>query len=63
MTTLKPGDAAPLFSATDQFGNVISLESLKGKKEIPKGVIIVTGKPGKDSFRDPSFAPWFKSLI
>lgn len=32
MTTLKPGDAAPLFSATDQHGNVISLESLKGKK-------------------------------
>lgn len=34
MTTLKPGDAAPLFSATDQHGNVISLESLKGKKVI-----------------------------
>ena len=32
MTTLKPGDAAPLFSATDQHGNIISLESLKGKK-------------------------------
>jgi len=32
MTTLKPGDAAPLFSATDQYGNIISLESLKGKK-------------------------------
>jgi peroxiredoxin Q/BCP len=32
MTTLKPGDAAPLFSATDQHGNLISLESLKGKK-------------------------------
>jgi peroxiredoxin Q/BCP len=32
MTTLKPGDAAPLFSATDQYGNVITLESLKGKK-------------------------------
>jgi thioredoxin-dependent peroxiredoxin len=32
MTTLKPGDAAPLFSATDQHGNAISLESLKGKK-------------------------------
>jgi len=32
MTTLKPGDAAPLFSATDQHGNMISLESLKGKK-------------------------------
>jgi peroxiredoxin Q/BCP len=34
MTTLKPGDAAPLFSATDQQGNVISLESLKGKKVV-----------------------------
>lgn len=34
MTTLKPGDAAPSFSATDQHGNVISLESLKGKKVI-----------------------------
>jgi len=32
MTSLKPGDAAPLFSATDQHGNAISLESLKGKK-------------------------------
>lgn len=34
MTTLKPGDAAPLFSATDQHGNAISLQSLKGKKVI-----------------------------
>ena len=34
MTTLMPGDAAPLFSATDQHGNVISLESLKGKKVV-----------------------------
>lgn len=34
MTTLKPGDAAPLFSATDQHGNVISLDSLKGKKVV-----------------------------
>jgi peroxiredoxin Q/BCP len=34
MTTLKPGDAAPDFSATDQHGNVISLESLKGKKVV-----------------------------
>ncbi|MDO9257229.1 MAG: thioredoxin-dependent thiol peroxidase [Bacteroidales bacterium] len=34
MTTLKTGDAAPLFSATDQHGNVISLESLKGKKVV-----------------------------
>jgi len=34
MTTLKPGDAAPSFSATDQHGNVISLESLKGKKVV-----------------------------
>lgn len=32
MTTLKPGNIAPSFSATDQNGNVISLESLKGKK-------------------------------
>ncbi|MEI8047794.1 MAG: thioredoxin-dependent thiol peroxidase [Bacteroidota bacterium] len=34
MTTLKPGDAAPLFTANDQHGNEISLESLKGKKVI-----------------------------
>lgn len=34
MTTLKPGDAAPLFSAADQHGNTISLESLKGKKVV-----------------------------
>ena len=34
MTTLTPGDAAPLFSATDQHGNIISLESLKGKKVV-----------------------------
>ena len=34
MTTLRPGDAAPFFSANDQHGNVISLESLKGKKAI-----------------------------
>jgi len=34
MTTLKPGDAAPHFSATDQHGNVISLELLKGKKVV-----------------------------
>jgi len=32
MTTLKPGDKAPDFSATDQHGNLISSESLKGKK-------------------------------
>lgn len=34
MTTLKPGDAAPQFSATDQHGNMISLESLQGKKVV-----------------------------
>jgi peroxiredoxin Q/BCP len=34
MTTLKSGDAAPSFSATDQNGNVISLESLKGRKVV-----------------------------
>jgi peroxiredoxin Q/BCP len=34
MTTLKAGDAAPNFSATDQHGNQISLESLKGKKVV-----------------------------
>ncbi|MFZ4546608.1 MAG: thioredoxin-dependent thiol peroxidase [Bacteroidales bacterium] len=32
MTTLKAGDNAPQFSATDQHGNEISLESFKGKK-------------------------------
>jgi peroxiredoxin Q/BCP len=32
MTTLKPGDIAPAFSASDQNGNLISLESLNGKK-------------------------------
>ena len=34
MTTLKTGDNAPAFSANDQNGNLISLESLKGKKVI-----------------------------
>jgi peroxiredoxin Q/BCP len=34
MTTLKPGDAAPNFSAPDQHGNLISNESLKGKKVV-----------------------------
>jgi peroxiredoxin Q/BCP len=34
MITLKPGDAAPLFSATDQNGVDIALESLKGKKVV-----------------------------
>ena len=34
MTTLKPGDVAPHFAASDQHGNEISLESLKGKKVV-----------------------------
>ena len=34
MTTLKPGDAAPQFSAIDQQGKEISLASLKGKKVV-----------------------------
>jgi len=34
MTTLSPGDVAPLFSANDQQGNLISLDSFKGKKVI-----------------------------
>jgi peroxiredoxin Q/BCP len=34
MTTLKPGDAAPLFAAADQKGKEISLESLKGRKVV-----------------------------
>ncbi len=34
MVTLKPGDAAPLFSANDQHGKEISLESLRGKKVV-----------------------------
>jgi thioredoxin-dependent peroxiredoxin len=34
MVTLKKGDAAPLFSATDQHGVDITLESLKGKKVV-----------------------------
>jgi peroxiredoxin Q/BCP len=34
MVTLKPGDAAPLFSANDQHGNLVSLEALKGKKVV-----------------------------
>ncbi len=34
MTTLKPGDVAPLFTATDQHGYLITLESLKGKKVV-----------------------------
>lgn len=34
MITLKPGDKAPLFSSTDQNGNPISLDALKGKKVV-----------------------------
>lgn len=34
MVTLKPGDAAPLFTANDQNGKEISLTDLKGKKVI-----------------------------
>jgi len=34
MITLKVGDAAPLFEAKDQDGNLIALASLKGKKVI-----------------------------
>lgn len=34
MTSLKPGDKAPLFESTDQYGNLISLSNLKGKKVI-----------------------------
>ena len=32
MTHLKEGDKAPHFTATDQYGNKISLQDLKGKK-------------------------------
>lgn len=34
MTTLKKGDAAPLFTAIDQNGNQVALEDLRGKKVI-----------------------------
>ncbi len=34
MTTLKAGDLAPQFSATDQHGNEITLETFKGKKVV-----------------------------
>jgi len=34
MTTLKTGDKAPTFSAKDQHGNLITLESFKGRKVI-----------------------------
>ena len=34
MITLKPGDKAPSFSGTDQFGNLVSLESFAGKKVV-----------------------------
>ena len=34
MTHLKPGDAAPAFSAKDQNGNTVSLSDFKGKKVI-----------------------------
>lgn len=34
MTTLKPGDKAPSFSALDQHGKEVSLETLKGKKTV-----------------------------
>ncbi len=32
MITLKPGDKAPSFSATDSFGEPVSLKDFKGKK-------------------------------
>lgn len=34
MTSLQPGDRAPEFSATDQFGNVIALNEFVGRKVI-----------------------------
>lgn len=34
MTTLKAGDPAPLFTATDQNGNQVILENYRGKKVI-----------------------------
>ncbi len=34
MITLKPGETAPLFTAIDQHGKEISLNSLKGKKVV-----------------------------
>jgi len=32
VTHLKAGDQAPDFSATDQYGNIVSLKSMRGKK-------------------------------
>jgi peroxiredoxin Q/BCP len=32
MPTLKPGDPAPAFTATDQNGNTVSLADFKGRK-------------------------------
>ncbi|MCK9423924.1 MAG: thioredoxin-dependent thiol peroxidase [Bacteroidales bacterium] len=34
MTSLQPGDRAPEFSATDQFGNAIALHDFPGRKVI-----------------------------
>lgn len=34
MSTLKEGDSAPLFSAKDQNGNIVTLSQFKGKKVI-----------------------------
>lgn len=34
MTTIKPGDAAPAITATDQNGQPVSLDQFKGKKVI-----------------------------
>jgi peroxiredoxin Q/BCP len=33
-TTLKPGDAAPLFTLKDQTGKEVSLASLRGKRVV-----------------------------
>ena len=33
-TTLKPGDAAPLFTLKDQSGKTVPLASLKGKRVV-----------------------------
>jgi thioredoxin-dependent peroxiredoxin len=32
MTTLRPGDAAPVFELSDQHGAIVRLESLRGRK-------------------------------
>lgn len=40
---------------------MVKLASLR-KQSLSEDVIIVTGRPGEDSFREPKFAPWLNEM-